>query len=373
MTMTMNLTTLNRQQFLRAGAAFAASPLAACTAADSTNSYETAVQKIWQPITQPIRGNLALQRELVRYATLAPSGHNTQCWKFHVERNSIAILPDLTRRTPVVDPDDHHLFVSLGCALENLAQSSKAYGLDAQPRFDAQKDVLTVKLLPTTPVASPLFNAITDRQCTRGLYDGKALTAQELRTLELAGTGNGVRLILLTAKPEMEKILDLVLQGNTTQLNDVAFVNELKQWLRFGAGEAVRAGDGLYSITSGNPSVPRWLGGPLFNVMVSAKSENDKYAEQTRSSAGIAVFVSTVDDKTHWIEAGRCYERFALQATSMGIRNAMLNQTVEVPLMRRELADHLGLQVGRPDLVVRFGRGAKMPQSLRRRVEDVLV
>ena len=371
--MTMNLTTLNRQQFLRAGAAFAASPLAACTAADSTNSYETAVQRVWQPITQPIRGNLALQRELVRYATLAPSGHNTQCWKFHVERNSMAILPDLTRRTPVVDPDDHHLFVSLGCALENLAQASKAYGLDAQPQFDAQKDVVTVKLLPTTPVASPLFNAITDRQCTRGPYDGKPLTTAELRTLELAGTGNGVRLILLTAKPEMEKILDLVLQGNTTQLNDVAFVNELKQWLRFGAGEAVRAGDGLYSITSGNPSVPRWLGGPLFNVMVSAKSENDKYAEQTRSSAGIAVFVSTVDDKTHWIEAGRCYERFALQATSMGIRNAMLNQTVEVPLMRRELADHLGLQGGRPDLVVRFGRGAKMPQSLRRRVEDVLI
>jgi hypothetical protein len=26
------------------------------------------------------------------------------------------ILPDLSRRCPAVDPDDHHLFVSLGCA-----------------------------------------------------------------------------------------------------------------------------------------------------------------------------------------------------------------------------------------------------------------
>ncbi len=119
--------------------------------------------------------------------------------------------------------------------------------------------------------------------------------------------------------------------------------------------------------------MPHWLGSPMFDIMFKAKSENDKYAEQTRSSAGIAVFISNVDNKTHWIEAGRCYERFALQATSMGIRNAMLNQTVEVPALRQKLGDFLGLKAGRPDLVVRFGRGAKMPQSLRRDVRAVLV
>lgn len=369
----MTIPTMNRQQFIFSGAALAASSLVACTAKDSEGSYETAVQTIWQPSALTISGKLALQRELVRCATLAPSGHNAQCWKFHVEQDSISILPDLSRRTPVVDPDDHHLFVSLGCALENLAQACVAYGLNAQPQFDTATDVVTVMLSPTTPLASPLFNAITDRQCTRGMFGGKPLRGPELRTLELAGTGKGVRIMLFTAKPDMEKILALVLQGNTAQLNDAVFVKELKHWLRFGAGEAVKTGDGLYSITSGNPSAPRWLGSPMFDLMMSAKSENDKYAKQTRSSAGIAIFVSEVDDKAHWIEAGRCYERFALQATSMGIRNAMLNQTVEVPLMRRELADFLGLRAGRPDLVVRFGRGAKMPQSLRRKLDDVLV
>lgn len=351
----------------------AAAPLVSCTAADSEDSYEIAVQKILQPLANPGSDNLALQRELVRYATLAPSGHNTQCWKFHISQDTILILPDLSRRTPVVDPDDHHLFVSLGCALENLQQACLAYGLKAQPQFDALKDVVAIKLAPTTALATPLFKAIIDRQCTRGLFDGKALTTAELRALELAGTGKGVRMVLLTAKPDMEKILDLVVQGNTTQLNDAAFVKELKQWLRFSAREAVDKRDGLYSITSGNPSIPRWLGSPLFEVLVSDDSENDKYARQTRSSSGIAIFVSDADDKAHWIEAGRCYERFALQATSMGIRNAMLNQAVEVPLMRRELADFLGLQAGRPDLVVRFGRGNKMPQSLRRDVNAVLV
>lgn len=79
------------------------------------------------------------------------------------------------------------------------------------------------------------------------------------------------------------------------------------------------------------------------------------------------------NDKAHWIEVGRCHERFALQATSLGIRTAFVNQPVEVAGIRPRLASTLGLGDRRPDLVVRFGRGSEMPRSLRRPVEAVLV
>ena len=169
------------------------------------------------------------QRELVRYATLAPSSHNTQCWKFRLGDERISILPDTSRRCPAVDPDDHHLYVSLGCAAENLVQAANASGLHSAIVFDAQTD-----------------------------------------------------------------------------------------------------------------------------------------------SPGIAVFVSETSDKAHWIEAGRCYARFALQATTLGIRNAMLNQPVEVAGLRPQFASYLGLTGGRPDPVVRFGRGPETPRSLRRTVDAFL-
>lgn len=102
------------------------------------------------------------------------------------------------------------------------------------------------------------------------------------------------------------------------------------------------------------------------------KGENDKYAKHVRSSAGIAIFVSDTESKAQWVEVGRCYERFALQSTALGIRNAFLNQPVEVATLRPQFAVFLG--VGRrPDLVVRFGRGPRLPQSLRRPVPAVLV
>ena len=73
-------------------------------------------------------------------------------------------------------------------------------------------------------------------------------------------------------------------------------------------------------------------------------------------------------------ETGRSYERFALQTTSLGIRNAFVNQPVEVAAVRPQFASWLGLAPSeRADLIVRFGRGPTLPLSMRRPVQEVLV
>ena len=368
-----------RREFISLAAAVAALPLAKnANAAESDESYDEAVAKIWRPITAPITDQLLLKRELVRYATLAASSHNTQCWKFKIAENGIVILPDFARRCPAVDPDNHHLFVSLGAATENLLQAALFNGLQGEVNFDANAtQLINVELTPTKAIASPLFKAIPDRQCTRAEYDGKPLSAEELNLLELAGTGDGVHILLHTEKQAMENILAYVVAGNSAQMNDAAFLAELKSWIRFSSADALRTGDGLYSAASGNPSMPQWLGSPLFNLMFNEKNENDKYAQQIRSSAGVAIFVSDKNDRAHWLEVGRCYERFALQTTALGIRSAFLNQAVEVSQVRKQFAQHLNIDesegAGRIDLVIRFGRGRLMPKSLRRPIEAVLV
>jgi hypothetical protein len=200
-----------------------------------------------------------------------------------------------------------------------------------------------------------------------------ALTKPELRLLEQAGTGQGVRVIMLTEAVALEQVLSYVVAGNTAQMNDAAFLAELKRWIRFGSNEALHTGDGLFTGASGIPVLPHWLGSPLMDLAFTPKSENDRYAKQIRHSSGVAIFVSDTNDRAHWVETGRCYERFALQATSMGIRNAFLNQPVEVEAIRPQFASWLGVGKLRPDLVVRFGRGPLMPWSMRRPVGDVMV
>ena len=364
-----------RRDFVRASTASLASlALTSCGDDSASSSYDDAARRIWRT-TSPAAGSVGTPpiRELVRYATLAPSSHNTQCWRFAVEAKGINILPDLTRRCPAVDPDDHHLFVSLGCATENLVQAALAHGWHGDVASDVGAGGVHVALTSTRPESSESFRAITFRQSTRGLFDGASLSASDLGALELAGTGNGVHVRLVVDDATAESVLALAVTANTTQMHDDAFVRELKHWIRFNDADAVRTGDGLFSRCTGNPTMPSWIARPLFPLVFRADSENDKLAAQVRSSAGIAVFVSDCNDHAHWIETGRCFQRFALQATALGVRTAMINQPVEVASSRSELAQLLSVGEGRPDLVVRFGRGAATPRSLRRPIEDVIV
>lgn len=368
---------LTRRQFAATTPWLVAAPLAlsGCSAGDPADGYEALASGTWTLGASTGFNGAALGRELVRYATLAPSSHNTQCWKFALGSNgrAITVLPDLARRCPAVDPDEHHLFVSLGCATENLVLAALAHGLQGEALLDTATGAVRVVLEPVRPQTTDLFGAIAVRQCTRGDYNGQALSTQELALLERAGSSKQVQLLLKTGRPAMEQVLDYVVQGNSAQLADEAFVKELKAWIRFNAAEAARLRDGLYSVCSGNPNMPSWIGNAALRWVLTAKSENDKYARQVRNSAGLAVFVGLAADKAHWVEVGRCYERFALQAAALGIRNAFLNQPVEVAALRAPFATAMGLGGQRPDLVVRFGRGPLLPRSLRRPVEDVLV
>jgi hypothetical protein len=339
--------------------------------ARSTAAYEAAASATWRH-GEPAQGDAgAVLRELVRYATLAPSSHNTQCWKFGLGARSVSIFPDDARRCPVVDPDDHHLFVSLGCAAENLVHAAPAMGLRCEPAFDGE--AVHCALAPAATRRGALFEAIPQRQSTRGEFDAQPLASAELRQLEAAGAGRGVSVQLLTGMQALERILEFVIVGNTAQMRDPAFVRELKAWIRFNGSDAARSGDGLFAGASGNPSAPAWLGSLLFDALFTERAENDKYARQVRSAAGIAVFVSARDDRAHWIEAGRCFQRFALQATVMGVRTAHLNQPVELAALRPAFSGFLGISGGRPDLVIRFGRGSAMPRSLRRPLDAVLL
>jgi hypothetical protein len=65
---------------------------------------------------------------LLTYAVLAPSGHNTQPWRFRVRANEVELYADRTRGLPVVDPEDRTLIISCGAALFYLRVAIRHFG-----------------------------------------------------------------------------------------------------------------------------------------------------------------------------------------------------------------------------------------------------
>jgi len=359
---------IDRRILMAGGAGFAgATALTPHQAfADWPTTYDDAVRSVWAPLR--VDGG---PKELVRYATLAANSHNTQPWTFRISAGRIAIAPDFSRRCPAVDPDDHHLFVSLGCAAENLVHAAAAAGLKAVPELI--DTIVSISLEPAPPTRSPLLEAIPIRQSTRAVYDGKPVANETLRLLEQAGMVDGVAVTIITDRTKIDSVADYVVEGNSAQMRDAAFMSELKGWLRFNDADALATMDGLFSRASGSPALPRWLVGPLLRWVFSERGENHKYLAQIRSASGVAVFASNRSDRTHWVEAGRACQRFALQATALGLKCAFINQPVEVAAIRGQFAAFLGIGDRRPDLVMRFGYGPELPRSLRRPVGQVIL
>lgn len=362
-----------RRTFMQTGTAVAvAAPW--LTARAGAPNYAAAAELIWRRGTTANSDAAAQRREWVRLATLAASSHNSQPWQFRIHADHIVIAPDFARRCPAVDPDDSHLFRSLGCAAENLVHAAAADGFAAQVRFNAALDAVIVSFERSAAVQrGHLAAAIFERRCTRLPYDAKPVAASARALLETAAAAPGVTPLFLQAAPQKEALIEYVRQGNLAQFDDPAFVNELRDWVRFNEADAIARGDGLAGAVSGQPSIPGWLGRMLFRFISSGAKQADIDAQAIRSSAGIVAFVAERDDKAAWVEVGRAYERFALQAAALDVRNAFVNQPVEVRKLRPQVQAWLGTPNQHVQLIVRYGTGPTSPHSLRRPLDAVVV
>lgn len=320
----------------------------------------------------------SLVRTLIHYATLAPSGHNTQPWRFSARGDVIRVCPDFSRRLPVVDPDDHALYISLGCALENLVIAAARHGcaaaVDCFPE-DEPEECLRVTLTEAdVREADDLFEAITVRQSNRQRYDGRPIPEGDVARLLAASRCESVIVrAYSTDDPAVEPLIGFVGEGNRAQFSDRAFVDELVSWIRFSSREVRERRDGLTARALGFPPIPRWLGTFIMKSLVGPEGEAKRQAQAIRSSPLLLLFIARRNDRRCWVDTGRAFERTALTAAALGIAHAHVNMPCEVVAVRDKLARHLGLVEGeQPLLLIRFGYAKTLPAAPRRPVEQIM-
>lgn len=315
-------------------------------------------------------------KELIHYATLAPSGHNTQPWLFSIREDTIEIKPDYKRRLPIVDPDDHALFISLGCALENLIIAANHFGFIVDINYnllEEKEELIKVKLTRSNESEKDsLFDAITKRQSTRNKYDGKPLREADIISLKEVTKQEGVIYKIFIKDNEIEPLIKFVREGNILQFKNKDFVNELVSWIRFSKTYAERTRDGISSAVIGAPSIPQWFG-KIIMKFSSGEKEAQKCEDAIRNSSGLVLFISEDNSKQNWINIGRSFERFALKATQLGLKHAHLNMPCEEFEVRKKLQKYLGLsKEQQPLLLLRIGCSDPLPKSFRRNVGEVI-
>lgn len=304
---------------------------------------------------------------LLRYAVLAPSGHNTQPWYFRLADEGIEVFADYSRRLPIADPGDRELLISVGAAITNLRVAAAHFGFESTvlyaPRFEEFLPLALVTLRETCdpdPQLRRLFSAITRRHTSHAEFERREIDTETLeRVCDAVEASDNMRFVL---PHDRVAVAEIVEEAGRLLMADQRWRKELASWIRPNASGAT---DGICGDAFGIPG-PLAAFAPYLIATFdpgAARAHHDR--ELTENAAGLIV-VTGDDDRVSLVRAGETLERLLLTLTTLGVQYAFLNQAVEVPQLRRELW-RLIRSPKAPQLLLRIGYAKPVTPAMPRR------
>ena len=315
----------------------------------------------------PSRGSREEQlRFLLRYAILAPSNRNTQPWRFAVHRDQVTIHSDASRWQRVSDPHKRELFISLGCALENLLIALEHFGfghiVTRSPGAEDESIAAQVAILDhpgALPRDASLFKAIVKRHTHHGRYRRRAVGAGTLDKIRECKVEHDLELMLTSDGPIKRAVDRLMLEGDALALANPRYRKELAECI----GEGAFGGPWLLSLAQ------EFAVAHLGVEKVIARGDH----KALMSSPVFGLISGHSASGEARIKAGQLLERVYLTATALGLFLQPISQLLEVERVRMKVAK-LFRAGGVPLMAFRLGY-ADTPghRTPRRPLEEVLL
>jgi hypothetical protein len=329
------------------------------------------------PVTGSSREKLAF---LVRYAVLAPSGHNTQPWRFVLSDTHVDVIADMSRALRMVDPHDREMTMSCAAAAETLLAALRAFGLTGEltplPLPRAPDVAARVTLLPRPAsgcIDHEMLDAIATRRTVRRAYAETAVPRDVQMLMHETARPFGVELSLFDNAAMRDAVARMVVDADLIQFSCPAFRDELASWMH---PLTSPAGDGLAGPGFGFPDWATRAAASLFRMfdLGSAVARMDK--PNVLGAPLLGVFSTPGDTRAEWVATGRALAAVLHTLTMHGLVNAFLNQAIEVTSIRPKLAT-LTAPGRTPQLLSRFGylkEGVALPpHAARRPLDEVLI
>ena len=318
------------------------------------------------PVDSPLETQLGF---LLRYAILAPSVKNSQPWAFSVQGNRIHLIADLSRSQAVTDPGRRELYISLGCALENLLVAAEHFGLrhgvSYFPVLGEEELVATVHFapggVPSHARAGATLSAILRRHNDNSVFR-PVRVPEQLRLRLLACCVEPELRLHLTDDRHFHRWVDaLTLEADRVEFANPAFRRELGYWI----GQGV-FGESPLRARLGQMAISR------INIGEAVAQQDHEIME---SAALIGLICATGDNHLDHVKAGQLFERLWLTATAMNVSIHPMSQTMRRPGLRAAVGELLPSPGWMPQHLFRVGFSSRKDDrhTPRRPVEDVLV
>jgi nitroreductase len=315
-------------------------------------------------------------RFVLRYAILAPSGHNGQPWRFDLDNGRLSVRADRSRALPTIDPEDRELLIACAATVHLIRVALRHFGQEPLVRLRPVPDdpdvVATVDIGGSGPDPTDdagLFAAITARHCNRRPYQKRPVPVDQLDRLARAAAAEGAWLSVLTDRAAIAAGADLIAEGDRIKWSDRVFRDELARRLIPNRGPRR---DGMPGYAFGVPGPLARLTPGIVRLLDLGRLRAAGDRRLAKATPALAVIGTDRDDPAAWLAAGQAMSRVLLRATADGLATSFLSQAIEVPELRPRLGELLA-RPGHPQLMLRIGY-ARGPGHLapRRPVEDFL-
>lgn len=315
-------------------------------------------------------------RAAICWAVLAPSGHNTQPWLFRVADDVAEVRADRTKALPVVDPDDREMMMSCAAAVTNVELAMARFGRPVEVEwFPDPSDADLVAAVRAAGDAAPppsdtaMFDAITVRQTNRSPFRPEAVPVEALEVLSAIAAARGVSLTVAVDE-QKGPIADLIAEGDRVQMSDKSFRRELAAWVHQNRTHHL---DGIRGYAFNYGDLASHVGPHLIRSFDMGKSQAARDRQLATESPALLVIGTPGDTAMDWVNSGQALQRILLRMTADGMAASFLNQPIEVPTLREQLA--LLLNDGSvPQLLLRAGYPtARQPHTPRIKASERLL
>jgi hypothetical protein len=314
-------------------------------------------------------------RFLLRYAILAPSGHNTQPWSFRITADGVEVLVDPNRRLPIVDPGDRELLMSLGAAITNLRVAAAHFSFESSVLYETRpEESLPVATIFVRETCSPdarlssLFPAIMARHTNRQAYEPNSIDPVTFALLRDFSEEFAPFIEIIAEAQEKALISELVAKGDLLQNKDEGFRKELSFWVRPNTPDQY---DGITGDAFGIPDVVSGIG-PWFMRHFDVGLLQARHDRELTRAAAALIVIKADDSRVHLIQAGEVLERLLLTLTAVGLQYSFMNQPIEIDKLRPRLASILTGDAP-PQLMLRIGYGRPIRRPMPRRPLESVV
>ena len=266
-------------------------------------------------------------------AAAAPSGSNSQPWRFVVQGRAIEFHYIPERDHPILNYEEGGTLIALGAAIQNAELEAQAQGYAPQTEFRESGSCVAVMTFneggSLDEDSASLRDVICERHSNRKAYK-KAPLSPEVRSALLSASreeDTDLKLSLVESNNTMQ-----VISRALTTMEETALGNKNLHKFFFSeilwSAEENRAGkQGLYIKTLELPppaqamfrllkhwGFARFLAAIGFPKMVAQTN-----AKQNASASAFGVITAVKSDRTTYLKVGKLMERLWLLATAEGL------------------------------------------------------